>query len=653
MRSSRVVILTALLLTACGGVARAELRLPAVIGDNMVLQQQSHAPLWGWAKPAAELEIRAEWLAAPKHATVAEDGTWRVDLPTPAAGGPFRITITGDGTHTLNNVLIGEVWVCGGQSNMEWSFNSGVINGDEELKKAKRPRIRLFSVPRHIAVEPEEGGAGEWVECTPDSVKPFTAIGYIFGRTLQDKLDVPVGLINCNWGGTVAEAWTSAAALRALGGFDEGLDVVKTEHDEPGSAGRIQQEQLHTWWQTLAQKDPGTAGGWMKPDANDAGWATMNQPGTWNTPDLSNFDGCCWLRREVELPADWAGKKLELQLGPIDDMDTTWFNGQRVGGLEQLGAWATPRQYEVPANAARAGKNVIAIRIIDTGGEGGLRGDATQLRIYPAGDGDEAISLAGAWRYHIGVEATELPAVPWFGIHANLPSVLYNGMLHPLMPFSIRGAIWYQGESNVGRAAQYLRLFPTMVADWRQHWQRGDFPFYYVQIAPFAYGGDHGQAAALRDAQRQALEFIPNSGMVVTLDIGNPRDIHPRNKQDVGQRLALWALANTYGQKGFEFSGPLYRTYRTEGTQVRLFFDHVQDGLTSGGEPLRFFTVAGADHVFHPAQAKIDDETVVVWSDEVPNPVAVRYAWGAADEPNLKNKAGLPAATFRTDDWDE
>ena len=327
-----------------------------------------------------------------------------------------------------------------------------------------------------------------------------------------------------------------------------------------------------------------------------------------------------------------------------------WVNGTHVASTHASGQWNRPRRYGVAPGVLRPGTNVVAVRVLDTGGVAGLNGKAEQMAVRR--DGKRLVPLHGSWRYRKGAAMGDLPAKPaGQEIGPNDPSVLFNGMIAPLVPYGIRGAIWYQGESNRGTPLLYERVFPNMIADWRQQWGGDAFPFYFVQIAPFGYRGDTGQAGALRDAQRLTLS-TPNTGMAVTMDIGDPRDIHPSNKRDVGKRLALWALAKTYGVDGLAYSGPLYRSMATEGSTIRLAFDHAEDGLVLRDAPRSYFMIAGADRRFVEARAVVDGSSIVVSSDEVREPVAVRYAWGAADEPNLFNAAGLPASSFRTDRWD-
>ncbi len=627
--------------------ARSEVRLPAVFGSHMVLQQQDTVPIWGWADPGEKVQVKADWLEQDVEATAAPDGAWRVAVRTPAAGGPYSLTVSGTNIIRLEDVLIGEVWVCSGQSNMEWSFAHGVFNGEAEVAAANWPFIRLFKVTHAIKPEPQTDCVGTWEVCTPETVKSFSAVGYLFGRELARTLDVPIGLIQSSWGGTPAESWTSEASLRSLGDFNDGLDALKAEREQAGALAERQARESEQWWKTADGLDPGCGGKWASVPLEEGEWGTIVVPSPWEEHGLPGFDGIVWLRREVDLPAAWAGRELVLDFGPIDDMDETFVNGTRVGTVQEVGRWQEARRYAVPASAVKAGKNTLAVRVLDTGGAGGLLGKANQLRLYPAGDESGAVSLAGEWRYRVGVALDKLPKYPaGSAIDPHWPSVLYNGMIAPIVPFGIRGAIWYQGESNAGRPAQYARLFPAMIRDWRTVWNRPDFPFYFVQIAPYNYNDTKGNVPALRDAQRRTLD-VPNTGMVVTLDIGDVGNIHPANKQEVCRRLGLWALAKTYDRNPGLCSGPLYRSLTVEGNRVRLSFDHVGQGLVAGA-PLDNFEICGADGQYVPAQAQIDGTTLLVWSEGVPAPVAVRYAWKDTAGATLFNSAGLPASSFCT-----
>lgn len=625
--------------------ANAKLKLPAIFNDNMVLQQRATDPVWGWADPGTTVKVRGSWPGAKTVSAKADaSGKWELRVKTPGAGGPFTLTIQGKETLVLHNIMIGEVWVCSGQSNMEmpvagWG-GAPLLNSRQEIQAARFPQIRLFTVKRDIALAPQQDCTGSWSECSPETVGSFSATAYFFGRELFRKLKVPIGLIHTSWGGTVAEAWTSDEALRKLGGFTPQLDKIDSVKPHLKDLMASYDQQLARWNTESGQIHTEYA----KADFDDRDWKTMKLPGFWETRGYPDLDGVVWYRRTVEVPASWAGKPLTLSLGPIDDEDITFFNEQKIGGYEKPGFFAQDRVYEIPAGAARAGKNEISIRVTDTGGNGGFGGKPDQMRLYLGADTTQAIPLAGEWKFKIG----PIKPVTQFGSNPNLPTVLYNGMIAPIIPFGIRGAIWYQGEANVGRAAQYEELFPAMIADWRSRWQEGNFPFYFVQIAPYPYGGDLTQSAALRDAQRRSL-VTPHTGMVVTLDIGNVKNIHPANKQEVGRRLSLWALANTYGKKGIVYSGPLYKGLKVEGNKAVVSFTHTDGGLIAKGGTLDWFEIAGSDGRFVAGHAVISGNQIVVTATAVPHPTAVRYGWKDTAEPHLCNKAGLPASSFSSE----
>jgi len=639
----------------------------------MVLQRETVVPVWGWDDPGQRVTVRASWSGEAVLASAGASGRWQVELTTTAAPGPQTLTIEGSSRVQISDVLLGEVWIASGQSNMEWPLG-GSDGGAEAVAAADHQQIRVFDVARAMARVPLADCTGQWQVVSPETIGAFSAVAYHFGRELHTRLEVPVGLIGSNWGGTVVESWMNEPSLRALGEYGDELARIADEHLHPRAAVVQAEADLAAWWEQLATLDDGVAGGWAGPgldlglaldgtgDPQDAtgraepagsadpdGWWPSDQPGTWHERGLEDFDGIVWMRREVEIPAAWAGRALQLELGPVDDVDTTWFAGEKVGGYEAMGAWSTPRVYEVPGQLVRAGRTVIVVRAVDTGGPGGFLGPAQSMRLSPL-DGvvSESLSLAGPWQIRRSASMSDLGPLPpnagWF--HQNRPSALFNGMIAPLVPFGIRGAIFYQGESNVGRGEQYARLFPAMIECWREVWGQPGFPFYYVQIAPFRYGGDGQASAWLREAQRLTLAAA-NTGMAVTLDIGNPDDIHPLNKRDVGHRLALWALARTYGEEGLGYSGPLYRGSRVRGHELVITFDHGQ-GLHARGEALTHFEIGGADGVFYPARAEIVGETVVLSSPSVAAPTDARFAWSDVAEPNLFNGAGLPASSFQT-----
>ncbi|MDE0838236.1 MAG: beta galactosidase jelly roll domain-containing protein [Kiritimatiellae bacterium] len=657
------VLIVACAAALCVAVsALAEVTVAPVFTDNMVLQRGMAVPVWGVATPGEEISIAFK---GQKQSVKADStGKWMVRLdPMKASSEGCVLTIASGQTATndtrqLHNVLVGEVWVCSGQSNMEWGMRS-VTNSAGEIASSDFPRIRLFSVPKTRALTPQTGleGNPQWQECSPETVQRFSAVAYFFGRRLHNQLHVPIGLIQTAWGGTVCEAWTSAETLKGLPDFAPAVSVI--EQLNAGTYDLSPEQAMEAWY---TKNDPGSAdkASWSAAGLDTGAWPSMDLPTYWETAGLPNYNGLVWFRKEFDLPPAWNGKDVMLHLGPIDDTDTTWVNGVKVGGMNN--AYSTARAYKVPATVLTPGRNVIAVRVLDPRRKGGICGKAEQMKLDVPGDSTIApITLAGAWRYRDSLsmaKAAPLPSDPRRG--ANVATVLYNGMIAPLVPYGIRGAIWYQGESNASRAYQYRTLFPAMIRDWRQQWGQGEFPFGFVQLANYRAVQPEPAAsswAELREAQHRTLA-LPHTGEAVIIDIGEARNIHPRNKQDVGLRLALWAEGTVYRRKGFfrrniVYSGPCYQSMQVKGSKIRLTFEHIGGGLVGrGGEPLKQFAIAGEDQVFVWADAVIQGKTVVVSSDRVPQPVAVRYAW--ADNPkgcNLYNEAGLPASPFRTDDW--
>ncbi|MFT3903005.1 MAG: sialate O-acetylesterase [Niabella sp.] len=622
--------------------AFAQLKLPVIFADGMVLQQNTGAPVWGWTMPGQKVEVNGSWSAKAVQAVADKSGKWMVKLPTPKAGGPYSVRIKAGETKILRDVLIGEVWICSGQSNMEmpvsgWTTDT-IKNSAQEIANANYPSIRLFTVEKEIAYAPKNNVKGAWSACSPSTVGPFSATAYFFGRELYKKLKVPIGLIHTSWGGTIAEAWTSEASLRLMGDFDKELDIVNAVNKDIADVRSRDSIDNLKWQAALADNRNEQAKG-----SNTSGWKTMALPGMWEKAGLPDIDGIVWFKRVVNIPDAWAGKDLKLDLGPIDDKDVTYFNGEAVDSTMSGFTWAAERHYIIPGRLVKAGSNVIAVKVIDDGGDGGMYGKAEQMVLYPAtGSRSSAISLSGEWYYQL----MAVKPKPRLNTWPNQPSVLYNAMVAPLVPFAIKGAIWYQGESNVGRAKQYTTLFPLMISDWRKQWHEGDFPFYFVQIAPFKYGGDQTEAAQLRDAQRRTLSLAANTGMAVTLDIGNTGNIHPGNKQEVGRRLALWALNKTYKKAGIPYTGPLYKSFEVKGNKVIVSFTNTEGGLKSGDGTLEEFELQDADGNWKSAKAVIEGNKVVVSSDEVSKPIGVRYAFYAASVGSLFNGKGLPASSF-------
>ncbi|MCC6409741.1 MAG: 9-O-acetylesterase [Planctomycetes bacterium] len=632
--------------------ARADVELPAVLASHMVVQRETDLVVWGFATAGEQVSVEASWGAKAGPVASGADGRFELVLRTPAAGGPHTLKVRGANELVLDDVWSGEVWLCSGQSNMEMPMEAiadwytGTTNREAELARADLPQLRLFEVPNELDYAPRTRVKGEWKACNRESLRTFSATGYYFGRELHEKLGVPVGLISADWGGTVCEAWTSAEALKRHGGFDEGLASIAALAGDPKTVEQTFEAARAAWWQAIEEKEPGSGEFSRARERLDAGkWPLLDVPGEWGSV-LGDFDGVVWLRHTIVVPPKYSDQDLVFTLGAIDDMDTFYFNGERVDGGERPGLWSTPRKYTVPKKLVRAGRNVIALRVIDTGGLGGLTGKPEELGFRSASDVAPKLQpIAGKWSYYRGVSMKDLPPLPAPpSADPNRPSVLYNAMIAPLAPFALRGAIWYQGESNRPRAKQYETLFPAMIADWRERFRRPDFPFYFVQIAPFRYGDSIGAAAEMRDVQRRCLA-TPNTGMAVTLDIGDLADIHPKNKEDVGKRLARWALAKTYGKSDVVPSGPLPRVARRDRTYMVVEFDYAE-GLRATTPVLGGFELAGADRNFLPAEAAIVGTTVQLRSSAVPDPIFVRYLWSDTAEATLFNAAGLPATSF-------
>ena len=636
MSKFKSILVTLLFLTT---FACAEVTVNSLFNDHGILQHGIDIPVWGHADNGEKVSVE---FCGQKVSTRAKDGKWSLKLKPLKAGGPFEMTISGSNTIKIEDILVGEVWVCSGQSNMERPLGArdgqrDILGSKEAIATANLPLLRQYKVERNIAYGPQDDANSKWVICTPQTAADFTAVGFFFGRELQEKLNVPVGIIFTAWGGTEAEAWTSAIGLKAMPEFDDIVAKVKNSGNmDQATLEKEYHQDLENWF----QKDPGTNSPkpWYLPDTNISDWKTVKLPVSWEDSGLGNFDGIMWYGKVVELPADWAGKEAVINLGLIDDMDSTWINGVKVGSTWQ---WTTPRSYKVPAGVLKAGKNYIAVRNFDRAGGGGFRGKPEQMSLNCTSAREKTISLANEWQTKTTITNAGMPT-----IIANTPhmaTVLYNGMLAPLQPYAIRGVVWYQGEENNNRTKQYQTLFPIMIKDWRSKWNQGNFPFLFTQIAPY-----RNMTPELREAQLMALTKSPNTAMAVLTDVGDANDIHPINKEPVGHRHVLAALALAYGYN-IEYSGPLYKDMKVKNNKAIISFDHIGNGLLAKDGPLKGFTITGADKKFKPANAEIKDNTVIVWSDEVTEPVAVRYGWTNVPDVNLFNKEGLPASPFRTD----
>lgn len=616
----------------------ADVNMPGIFSDNMMLQRGLPNPVWGTADPGEEISISIHNQQLKVKAD--EKGQWKATLKSIPAGGPYELIVVGKNSLYFKNVLVGDIWICSGQSNMEWPV---IIsdNGKQEVAQALRPQMRLFTVPKKAVMEPEEDMEGEWKVCNPSNVADFSAVGYYFGRLLQDSLQIPIGLIDASWGGTLIETWISENRLKEVSGMSSKINSAK-EKNAPERRKTLK-ERLENIIGPVREENFDKNEDWESPENNFSGWKPFIIPRKWEAAGLEDLNGVLWLMKEFELTEAQAnGKEAILNLGPIDDSDISWINGIKAG--ETNSKWNRAREYKIPRGVLKAGRNVLVVKTEDTGGDGGFGGTPDQINLHTQAG---KVPLAGEWK----VKAGKID----FGIKPNQNfTSLFNGMINPLIPFGIKGVIWYQGESNAGQAYRYRQLMTLLIDDWRSRWGAGEFPFLMVQLANYGKDKDvaepgKSQWAELREAQLLTTQNVPNTGMAVTIDIGQGDDIHPRNKQEVGRRLGLYALAATYGRKT-EFSGPVYKSFKTEGNQIKIYFDHVGKGLEAKGGALKGFAVAGEDGKYKWADAKIEGDVVMVSSADVKNPKNVRYAW--QDNPeyaNLYNKAGLPASPFRTD----
>lgn len=631
----------------------AQIELSQLVSDNMVLQRGMEVPIWGWASSETEIQVRFQ---GKNYTTRPDDQTkrWEVRFPSMEAGGPYEMTIEGGGqTIQLKSIMIGDVWLCSGQSNMEWEVNSA-NNAKEEIANANDRKIRHFKVNKGGSKEPMNRlpKSGSWTVCSPETVANYTAVGYFFARELRQTQDVAIGLLHTSWGGSSVEAWMSAEALK----MEEPYAVFQALEEKAQKAQAEVSQKLKGKHGDIPTKDEnwseeGTAL-WSKKLTSDEGWKTMNTPQLWEEQDLPDFDGVVWFRKNIELTSEEAEAGITLGLGSIDDSDWTYVNGKKVGGM--LGAYNQERVYKVEATHLKAGKNVLYIRVEDTGGGGGFHGSSDALFLKTS---KGLSSLAGEWKYKIGAMYAASPDFR----QNQTPTMLYNHMLHPILGYGIKGVIWYQGESNAygEKAYQYRHDFATMIEDWRRRWKQGDFPFFFVQLANFLPPPKDANTpsgwAMLRESQSKVLESTANTGQAVIIDIGEADDIHPRNKQDVGKRLALIAKNKVYGEE-VVYAGPTYLSHQIKGKEVRLKLDHIGSGLKVKDKYgyVRGFVIAADDQQFVWAKARMEGDEIVVWSDAIAQPVAVRYAWADnPDDANLYNIEGLPACPFRTDEWEE
>jgi sialate O-acetylesterase len=626
--------------------ANSQVKLPALIRDSMILQRDAKIKIWGWASTGEKIVVGFN--KKRYTTTTPNDGKWMITLSPTKAGGPYTMTIDARNHITLNNILVGDVWFCSGQSNMVHQMELHKERYAAEIEQANNPQIRHFFIPTLTNLQRPHNDlpTSYWKSANPQDVRQFSAVAYFFAKKIYEKYRVPIGLINASVGGTPIEAWISEEGLKEFPGV---ITTIQKNKDTAyinslnrraftGSAARPQRQQ-----------DKGLTGTkpWFDTSYIPKGWLTIDIPGYWEDQGIKDLDGAVWYRREVNIPASMTGIPAKVAMGRIVDADFLYVNGKLAGNT----TYQYPqRRYVLPAGLLKTGKNILVIRVINNFGKGGFVPD----KPYYLTTGRDTIDLKGTWQYKVGEVFTPQRGFGGGGIsQQNQPTALFNAMASPITNYTIKGFLWYQGESNTGRAEEYSKLLPALIRDWRTQWSQGNIPFLYVQLPNFMeanYLPSESQWAALRESQSKALS-LPNTGMAVAIDLGEWNDIHPDNKKDVGERLALVAEKVAYGDERLVYSGPLYQSSKIEGNKIIITFSNTGSELVANdGEELSHFAIAGSDKKWVWAKAKIEGATVVVWNDDVSNPMYVRYAW--ADNPdgaNLYNKEGLPASPFRTD----
>jgi len=623
-------------------VAFAEIKLPAIISNGIVLQRDSKFNINGWASPNEKISLvfKGETFKTKTN----NAGNWTIELPPQKAGGPFEMVFKGQNEIKIGNILFGDVWLCSGQSNMVLPMERVKEKYPDEIATANYPEIRNFFIPTSTNLNGAQADLppGAWKEANPTDVLTFGAVAYFFAMKIYSKYKVPIGIINASVGGTPIEAWISKE------GFYEFPEILKTIEQNMDSTYVASLKSSGKSSEQPKLKDKGLLENpkWMEESYPPKGWNDINIPGYWEDQGVRNLDGVVWYRKEIEVPASMTNVTAKLFMGRIVDADFVYINGKQVGNITYQ---YPPRRYTIPADILKPGKNTIVIRVINNSGKGGFVPD----KPYFITAGNQEIDLKGTWQYKVG-EVYE-PAISSGGAvfsAQNQPAALYNAMVAPLINQKIKGILWYQGETNSWNPEPYKKLLPALINDWRNKWHDENLPFLFVQLANFMdvdYLPTESQWAELRFAQFQSLA-VPNTAMTVAIDLGEWNDIHPLNKKDVGERLALGAMKLAY-HEDIVYSGPIYKSFKKQGNKIILTLEETGGGLiTNDGEELRRFEIAGSDGKFVWAEAKIIGNTVEVWNDEIETPVRVRYAW--CDNPrdaNLYNKEGLPASPFQTE----
>jgi sialate O-acetylesterase len=622
--------------------AHAQVRLPRLVRDSMVLQRDIPVNIWGWARPGEKISIKFN--KKTYKTSAANDGQWKLQLAPLKAGGPYTMQIDASNHITLKEILAGDVWVCSGQSNMVHQMNVHRDLYEQDIATANYPQIRQFWIPTmtDLVAPREDLPTGFWRSANPQDLPQFSAVAYFFARHLYEKYHVPIGIINASVGGTPVQAWTSAEGLKD---FPDIAATIKKNKDSNYVNGLIRAAAAGN--NRPQPEDKGLTGTvkWFETSYVPKGWRPVMVPGYWEDQGIKDLDGIVWYRKEIEVPASFANTPARLVLGRIIDADIAYINGVQVGSAPYQ---YPQRRYSVPAGLLKAGKNILVVRVVNNAGKGGFVPDKPYCLVA----GKDSVDLRGQWQYRVGGAFVPQQPAPAFTI-THSPASLYNAMLAPVTRFTIKGFVWYQGETNAGNPNDYARLQSALISDWRRIWAQGELPFFYVQLPNFMemqYLPAESNWAVLREAQLKTLS-VPNTGMAVAIDLGEWNDVHPDRKKEVGDRLALLARQKVYGEKDLVCSGPLYDTAVIEGNRIVISFRETGSGLiTNDGESPEQFAIAGADKKFVWAKARIEGNKVIVWSDELKEPKFVRYAWANNPvNPNLFNKEGLPASPFRTD----
>lgn len=634
--------------------AAGQVKLHQLFQDHMVIQRSKPVNVWGTAPEGSMLNITLG--SETRTASPNAKGQWMTTFPAREAGGsPLTLTVvSGNETLTVSDILVGDVWVCSGQSNMEWRLEQA-HNAAQELASERPANLRVFKVDKDVEFKPVDDirKPARWILASDTAVADFSAVGYFFGKEIQAETGIPVGLIGTSWGGTVAEAWMSAETASMFPEFTSKVEFIRQIDKTTAELSQDGKEEFQTWCNAFYYNDPGFDQQWYLPQTDVSDWKAIQVPGLWEDllPELAGHDGAVWYRREFDLDPSFTGKDIVMWLSQIDDHNMAWVNGHKLGETFFYNTWVS---YTVPDSILKPTGNTLVVRVYDAGGKGGFTGLPSYFDYYPVNDRSKRLSSSGIWKCKAGavLKPENRPSMVVKEVGPNeFVSLLFNAMIHPLLNFPIKGAIWYQGESNASRAYQYREIFPAMIKDWRKHWNCGDFPFLFVQLANFNSRNEQpvdNDWAELREAQTMTLS-LPATGMATIIDLGEANDIHPRNKLDVGKRLALAALNVAYGRE-LVYSGPVYKSHKIKGATVTLRFDHADSGLkTNDGKHPLGFAIAGPDSIFHWADARIVKNTVVISSAKVSHPIAVRYAWDSNPATNLYNNEGLPAVPFRTD----